>query len=56
MTSKVVAQEFVIPTACAIVLAVAISAGTVYLMNNWLGPVDQAEVLNIVIGTLDKRP
>jgi hypothetical protein len=55
MTDKMVAQEFVIPTAFAIVLAAVLSTGAVYLINNCLGPIDQAEARNIIIGPIDPR-
>jgi hypothetical protein len=55
MTGKLVAQEFVVPTVFAIVLAVALSIGAVYLIDNYLGLVDQAEVLPAVVGFADPR-
>lgn len=52
MTDKVVTQEFVIPTAFAIVL----STGAVYLINNYLCPIDQGKASKITIGPIDPRP
>jgi hypothetical protein len=54
MTGKVVAQEFIFPTAFAIVLAAVLSTGAVYLINNCFGPIDQAEARNT--GPIDRRP
>jgi hypothetical protein len=48
MTDKVVTQEFVIPTAFAIVLAAVLSTAAVYLINNYLGPIDQGEPVNTI--------
>jgi hypothetical protein len=43
MTSKVITLEFVVPTALAIALGIALSIGAVYLMDRYLFPVDQLE-------------
>jgi hypothetical protein len=56
MTFKVVAREFVIPTAFAIGLIVVLSTGAVYLINNYLGPIERAEASNMIIGPTDPRP
>jgi hypothetical protein len=42
MTHKVITLEFVVPTVLAIVLAIVLSIGAVYLIDIYL-PVDQAE-------------
>lgn len=55
MADKVVTQEFVIPTAFAIVLAAVLSTATVYLINNYLGPIDQGEASRIIIGPINSR-
>jgi hypothetical protein len=39
---KVITLEFV-PTLLAIALGVMLSVGAVYLIDNYLGPIDQAE-------------
>jgi hypothetical protein len=56
MTDKVVTQEFVIPTLFAIALTAVLSTGAVYLINNYLGPIDQGEASKITIGPIDSRP
>jgi hypothetical protein len=43
MTHKVITLEFVVPTVLAIVLAIVLSIGAVYLINTYL-PIDPAEV------------
>ena len=43
MTYKVVALEFVVPSVLAIALAIVLSIGAVPLIDNYLGPMDQAE-------------
>jgi hypothetical protein len=43
MTYKVIALEFVVPTVLAIALAIVLSIGSVHLIDNYLGPIDQAE-------------
>ena len=35
--------EFVIPTVLAIALGIVLSIGAVHLVDNYLGPIDQAE-------------
>jgi hypothetical protein len=39
MTRKVITLEFVVPT----LLAIALAIGAVCLIDNYLGPIDQAE-------------
>jgi hypothetical protein len=43
MTTKVITLEFVAPTLLAFALGVMLSVGAVYLIDNYLGPIDQAE-------------
>ena len=43
MTRKVITLEFVVPTLLAIALGIVLSIGAVYLIDNYLGPIDQAE-------------
>ena len=43
MTHKVITLEFVVPTLLAIALGVTLSVGAVDLIDNYLGPIDQAE-------------
>jgi len=43
MTRKAIALEFVLPTMLAIALAIVLSIGAVYLIDNYLAPIDQAE-------------
>ena len=43
MTHKVFVLEFVVPTVLAIALGIVLSIGAVYLIDNYLGPIDQAE-------------
>ena len=43
MTHKVITLEFVVPTLLAIALAIVLSIGAVHLVDNYLGPIDQAE-------------
>ena len=40
---KVITLEFVLSTLLAIALGVMLSVGAVYLIDNYLGPIDQAE-------------
>jgi hypothetical protein len=42
-TRKVITLEFVVPTVLAIAIAVVLSIGAVYLTNNYLGPIEEAE-------------
>ena len=43
VTRKVITLEFVVPTLLAIALAIVLSIGAVHLIENYLGPIDQAE-------------
>jgi hypothetical protein len=43
MTNKVITIEFIVPTIVAIVLGIALSICGVYLIDCYLGPIDQAE-------------
>ena len=43
MTHKVITLEFVVPTVLAIALGIVLSIGAVYLIDSYLGPIDQAE-------------
>jgi hypothetical protein len=43
MTCKIIAFEFVVPTAMATALAVMLSIVAVYLADKYLGPIEQAE-------------
>ena len=43
MTNKVITIEYVVPTLLAIVLGIVLSIGAVYLIDNYLGPIDRAE-------------
>ena len=43
MTRKVITLEFVVPTALAIALGIALSISAVYLIDRYLFPVDQLE-------------
>ncbi len=43
MTKKVITLEFVVPTALAIALGIALSVGAVYLADRYLFPVDPHE-------------
>jgi hypothetical protein len=43
MTRKVIAVEFVVPTALAIAIGIMLSIGAVYLTDRYLGPIEQAE-------------
>jgi hypothetical protein len=52
MTDKAVTQEFVIPTAFAMVLTAVLSAAAVRLINNYLGPIDRGEATQITIGPI----
>jgi hypothetical protein len=42
MTRKVITLEFVVPTVLALALAILLSVGAVHLIDNYLGPIDQA--------------
>jgi hypothetical protein len=52
MTHKAITLEFVVPTVFAIVLGVVLSIGAVYLIDNYLAPIDQAEAYHSVAGGL----
>ena len=43
MTCKGITLEFVVPTLLAVALAIVLSIGAVHLIDNYLGPIDQAE-------------
>lgn len=43
MTCKIIAFEFVVPTAMATSLAIMLSIVGVYLTDKYLGPIEQAE-------------
>jgi hypothetical protein len=43
MTRKVITMEFVVPTALAVALGIALSISAVYLIDRYLLPVDQLE-------------
>jgi hypothetical protein len=42
MTCKIIAFEFVVPTAMATALAIMLSIVAVYLTDKYLGPIEQA--------------
>jgi hypothetical protein len=44
MTNKVITIEFIVPTIVAIVLGIALSIYAVYLIDCYLGPIDQTAV------------
>jgi hypothetical protein len=52
MTHKAITLEFVVPTVFAIVLGIVLSIGAVYLIDNYLAPIDQAEAYHSVAGGL----
>jgi hypothetical protein len=43
MTCKIIAFEFMVPTALAAALAIMLSIVAVYLTDKYLGPIEQAE-------------
>ena len=43
MTRKGITLEFVVPTLLAVALAIVLSIGAVRVIDNYLGPIDQAE-------------
>jgi hypothetical protein len=43
MTHKVLSREFVVSLVLAIGLSIVLSIGAVYFIDNYLGPIDQAE-------------
>jgi len=51
MTNKVITIEFIIPTLLAIALGIVLSIVAVYLTDNYLGPIDQAEARGSVAGS-----
>jgi hypothetical protein len=51
MTRKVIILEFVAPTVLAVVVGIVLSVGAVYLVNCYLGPVDQSEANHSVAGS-----
>jgi hypothetical protein len=51
MTNKVITIEFVVPTIVTIVLGLALSICAVYLIDCYLGPIDQAEAHYSVAGS-----
>jgi hypothetical protein len=51
MTNKLITIEFVVPTVLAIALVIVLSIGAVYLTDNYLGPIDQAEARGSVAGS-----
>jgi hypothetical protein len=51
MTHKVITREFVVPTLLAIALAIVLSIGAVHLVDNYLGPIDQAEAHYSSVGS-----
>jgi hypothetical protein len=50
MTQKVITFRFVVPTVSAIVLAIVISIGAVYLTNKYSLPPNQAEASRSAVG------
>jgi hypothetical protein len=50
MTHKRIALEFVVPTLLALALAIALSLGAIYLIDNYLAPIDQAEAHSVAGG------
>jgi hypothetical protein len=48
MTHKVIILEFVIPTLLAIALGIVLTISAVYLIDNYLAPIDQAEAEHAV--------
>jgi hypothetical protein len=50
MTQRVIVLEFVVPTVLAIVLGIVLSIGAVYLIDNYLGPIDQAQANYLAAG------
>jgi hypothetical protein len=51
MTNKAITLEFVVPTVLALALAMALSIGAIYLIDNYLAPIDQAEAHYPVAGS-----
>ena len=50
MTNKAITLEFVVPTVLALALAMALSIGAIYLIDNYLAPIEQAEDHQSVAG------
>jgi hypothetical protein len=48
MTHKVIILEFVVPTLLAIALGIVLAIGAVYLIDNYLARIDQAEAEHAV--------
>jgi hypothetical protein len=51
MTHKVIILEFVVPTVLAIALGIVLSIGAVYLIDNYLVLIDQAEAYHSAAGS-----
>jgi hypothetical protein len=51
MTFRVIASEFVVPTVLAVALTIFLSIGSVYLADEYLVSIDQAEPYHPVIGS-----
>jgi hypothetical protein len=51
MTHKVIILEFVVPTVLAIALVIVLSTSAVFLIDKYLGPLDQAEAHYAVAGS-----
>jgi hypothetical protein len=51
MTNKVITIEFIVSTVLAIMLGIALSICAVYLIDCYLGPIDQAEARGSVAGS-----
>ena len=51
MTHKVIILEFVVPTVLAVALGIVLSIGAVYLIDNYLIPIDHAEAHHSVAGS-----
>jgi hypothetical protein len=43
MTRKIITFELIVPTASAAAVAITLSIVAVYLMDKYLGPIEQAE-------------
>jgi hypothetical protein len=50
MTRKVITLEFVLPTALAIALGIALSVVAVYFTDKYFFPIDQRDADSAVIG------
>jgi hypothetical protein len=48
--TKRITLEFVVPTLLALALAIVLSIGAIYLIDNYLAPIDQAEDHQSVAG------